>query len=63
MELAGLGEGPGEGDASHLTSVAFTKPVTFCDTSGHSCVLWCEHSISSHSPCSKSMGRESSHPY
>lgn len=46
-----------------LTSVAFTKPVTFCAASGHAGVLRCEHGISSLGPCSKSMSRECYHPY
>lgn len=35
MELEGLREGRGEGDPPSLTSVAFTKRVTFCAAGGH----------------------------
>lgn len=59
VALEGLREAGGEGDAPTLTSIAFTKRVTFWDTSGHACVLLCEHNISS---CRNSMSRECSIP-
>lgn len=62
MALEGRREGGGEGDAPTLTSIAFSKRVSFWDASGHACVLPREHNISSLSPCSNSMSRERSIP-